>query len=105
MRKGGTPRTPSSAQPGMTPVPPRGLWGALGPAWAGFLIRWAAFFGFIVSASNCPFCGRTGCPQGIVTSGVAAGIVVALAGRKRRPASRVVGSTEEQREVRSPSDD
>ena len=56
--------------------------------WAGLLFRWAAFFGFIVSASNCPFCGRTGCPQGLATAGVAAGILAAFSKRRHRHGTR-----------------
>ena len=55
--------------------------------WTGLLFRWAAFFGFIVSASNCPFCGRTGCPQGLATAGVAAGILAAFSKRRHRHGS------------------
>jgi hypothetical protein len=49
-----------------------------------FAFRWAAFFGFIVSASNCPFCGRSGCPQGIASAGILAGVVVAMTNGLRR---------------------
>ena len=56
----------------------------VGMVWTGLLFRWAAFFGFIVSASNCPFCGRTGCPQGLATAGVAAGILAAFTKRRHR---------------------
>ena len=56
--------------------------------WIGLLFRWAAFFGFIVSVSNCPFCGRPGCPQGLATAGVAASILAGFSNRRQRHASR-----------------
>ena len=59
----------------------------LGLVWTGLLFRWVAFFGFIVSASNCPFCGRPGCPQGLATAGVAAGILAAFSRRRHRHGS------------------
>jgi len=49
-----------------------------------FLIGWATFLGFIVGGSNCPFCGRVGCPQGIASAGIVAGIVVAVTNGVRR---------------------
>ena len=57
------------------PRSPRSIRRILGLFWTGLLFRWVAFFGFIVSVSNCPFCGRPGCPQGLATAGVAAGIL------------------------------
>ena len=45
--------------------------------WSRVLLGGGVFFGVIVGASNCPFCGQTGCPQGIVSAGVLAGIVAA----------------------------
>ena len=70
-----------------TMKPPAGGFGhALRALWTRLLFRWAAYFGFIVSASNCPFCGRTGCPQGIASAGIMAGIVAAVTtGMRRSP--------------------
>jgi len=52
--------------------------------WTRFLLGWAVFFGVMVGASNCPFCGQTGCPQGVVSVGVLAGIVAAVTSGKWR---------------------
>jgi len=70
--------------------------------WTGLLFRWAAFFGFIVSASNCPFCGRTGCPQGLATAGVAAGILAAFSKRRHRNGSRPESQKDALSDGRSP---
>jgi hypothetical protein len=81
----------SVSEAGQTVVAPAGvglLRRVLGMFWTGLLLRWAAFFGFIVSASNCPFCGRTGCPQGLATAGVAAGILAAFSKRRHRHGSQ-----------------
>ena len=77
-----------------TPGQPGRLRRRLGLVWAQFLFRWAAFFGFIVSASNCPFCGRPGCPQGIATAGVASGILVAWMSRRGRSDPRAKAPVE-----------
>ena len=77
---------PDTTSPVAKPGRPRPIRRMLGLFWMGLLFRWAAFFGFIVSASNCPFCGRPGCPQGLATAGVAAGILAWFS--KRRHASR-----------------
>jgi hypothetical protein len=61
-----------------TDAPAGRLRRVLGLAWARFFFRWAGFFGFIVSASNCPLCGQAGCPQGIASAGIMAGIVAAV---------------------------
>jgi len=68
----------------LTKEPPGRSGSSLRALWSRFLFRWAAFFGFIVSASNCPFCGRTGCPQGIASAGIMAGVVVAVTNRMCR---------------------
>jgi len=66
----------------------------LGLVWGRFFFRWAAFFGFIVSASNCPFCGLPGCPQGIATAGVASGILAAWMSRRGRSDPRAKAPVE-----------
>lgn len=86
---------PDTTQLGATHGPAGRIHLLLGLVWTRFLFRWAAFFGFIVSASNCPFCGRTGCPQGIATAGVAAGIVAALTTLGRRSGSRIQAPIDE----------
>ena len=75
------PATPA-ALAGLSKTPPGRL--SLRAMWTRFLFRWAAFFGFIVSASNCPFCGRPGCPQGIASAGIMAGVIVAMMNGLRR---------------------
>jgi len=79
---------------------PRGrVVGKLKALWTRVLFGWAVFLGVIVGASNCPFCGQTGCPQGIVSAGVLAGIVAAVTsgkwrfkGVKERTRSRAFGT-------------
>jgi len=79
---------PDTTQFGTTRGPAGRIRRLLGLVWTRFLFRWGAFFGFIVSVSNCPFCGRQGCPQGIATAGVAGGVVAALTTLGRRSGSR-----------------
>lgn len=86
---------PDTTHFGTTRGPAGRIHRLLGLVWTRFLFRWAAFFGFIVSVSNCPFCGRTGCPQGIATAGVAGGVVAALTTLGRRSGSRGQTPTDE----------
>jgi hypothetical protein len=72
----------------VTKAPVGGLGHLLKRVWTRFLFRWATYFGFIVSASNCPLCGRTGCPQGIASAGIMAGIIVAVTNGMRRSSAR-----------------
>jgi len=46
---------PDTTHFGTTRGPAGRIHRLLGLVWTRFLFRWAAFFGFIVSVSNCPF--------------------------------------------------
>ena len=81
------PRTTHAVLSEIAKAPPGRFGHSLRALWTRFLFRWAAFFGFVVSTSNCPFCGRTGCPQGIASAGIMAGIVVAVTSGVRRSAN------------------